>query len=72
MKKCKVQIPEEYEFVTHEVKADGDELRVSKIYRKKEKELPKTWEEFLSIENKCRPSISNLIVPPKYSEALSI
>lgn len=45
-KKYKVKIPEGYKFVTQEVKCDGDEMRVSKVYRKKEKELPKTWEEF--------------------------
>ena len=72
MKKHKVEIPEGYEFVTNEVKADGDELRVSKVYRKKpiKKELPKTWEEFTRNSKNCYPrGVCNIRIPLDYRDA---
>ena len=73
-KKHKVKIPKGYILVNEsKTKIDGFmtiTLGLEPISMEQpKKDLPETWEEYLSIENKCRPSISNLIVPPKYSMA---
>ena len=69
-KKYKVEIPKGYEVNrSYTTKTINHTISTTVVFESIKKELPKTWEEYLSIENKCRPSISNLIVPPKYSEA---
>ena len=77
-KKYKVEIPEGYEVietVEHRYREafpnDSNEhiTHITVNLKKSKKELPKSWEEYLRIENKCRPTIGNLIIRPKYQEA---